>query len=64
VASGHSELTTEYFVQESLVACGVGSELGAARDENCKNAAWSAISEHENAKGTHGGIRKLHNSAQ
>jgi hypothetical protein len=26
VAKGHRSLTTEYFVQESLVACGVGSE--------------------------------------
>ncbi len=30
MALGHRSLTTESFVQESLVACGVGSELDAA----------------------------------
>jgi hypothetical protein len=72
-------LTTEYFVHESFVACGAGSERGAARVKiakadlrNCTilhnyddlgSSSGSSTGREGNAKGTQG-IKELHNTAQ
>jgi hypothetical protein len=61
-------LTTEYFVQESLVASPAVEWNAAPQGWKLQNETLMtgalAIPEDENAKGTQGGVKELHSSAQ